>query len=303
MTISEDVTVESQQGDETLEWVLVEDLHDDPVNLRSEYTDIEDLAESIKKVGLLQNIVVRRDNLGRYIIMMGHRRKRGLLAAGIERTRVIVREKEMLEDAVIATMMVENNHRVHLDPIDEARGLHRLKHLRAITNEQELGSLVGRSGDWASGRLRLLLLSAEDQERVRDGSLSISAGIELARDNAGISRSGAKGKKGPTWLGAHHDLARRVMERCKRNKHNTKGPNRVGGVGCGNCWEAVIRISERERMLQEAVETGECRTCGATVDKEPTQTIRERMDEIRFQQMNKHQNGSEQTPDDNEESK
>lgn len=253
---------ELEDEDEHLEWVYLSDLHDDPDNLRDDYTDIEDLAASIKETGLLQPIVVRRDERGLYVIVAGHRRKRALRQLGKLSARVLVRHKAMLEDEVIAAMLAENNNRVNLDPIEEARGLARLKAARGITSEHELGVVVGRSGHWVSGRLRLLALTPEQQRDVRSRVVGIAAAQDMAREQSGKKRPNQR-TANATHLGNRHSLASRVTARCKSKKHPTKGANRVGGVGCGECWEAVIRADEREALARDAAAHGECSTCGA----------------------------------------
>lgn len=263
----EDVAAE----DESFEWVSVSDLHDDPDNVRTNYTEIEELASSIKNQGVLQPIVVRRDSEGNYVIIMGHRRKRALQHNKTMKTRVIVRHKELLSEDVLAQMLTENGSRVDLDPIDEARGLQKLKVMKALSTDMEVANLVGRTQGWVSGRLRLLELDSDDQQAVRTGRLGISAGVARSRQQGGHVRPGAVGKSSGQVLGGDHALSRQVQRRCESLGHK-RGPNIVGGVGCGGCWEVVIRQDERKSLSDKAVANGKCATCGSAVHKEHDET-------------------------------
>ena len=274
--MSTDQTVQPGPVDENEEdfvWLNLEDLHDDPENVRGEYTDLQELADSINEVGLLQPIVARRDSEGKHIIIMGHRRKRALKLAGKTRTRAVVRHREMLDDEVLASMLAENMGRVDLDPIDEARGIQKLKVMKGI-NDVEVAKIVGHSQVWVTDRLNLLNLDGEDQKRIRRGTMGIRAGVLRGRQNAGNLRPGAQGKTVGNHLGAIHRLAGKVQRRCESFNHK-QGPNSVGGIGCGECWEIVIRTDERKIQQEKAITEGHCPTCGKDVEIEKTEDSNE----------------------------
>ncbi|SDC43256.1 ParB/RepB/Spo0J family partition protein [Nocardioides lianchengensis] len=128
-----------------------------------------ELVHSIKEIGLLQPIVVRRSGPDAYELVMGERRWRASQEAGRETIPAIVRETEdtdMLRDALL-----ENLHRSQLNPLEEASAYSQLLEDFGCTHE-ELAGRIGRSRPQISNTLRLLRLSPEVQRRVAAGVLS-----------------------------------------------------------------------------------------------------------------------------------
>ncbi|BBH17482.1 hypothetical protein Back2_17690 [Nocardioides baekrokdamisoli] len=259
----------------TLVRVAVADLQPDPSNLREDVhgrspdsngtnriDDIEQLADSIREVGLLQPIVVRRTGSGRLVVVAGHRR-----LAAIQRLRwtdvdVIVRPP-MRPDDVIAAMLIENGQRRDLDPIEEARGIRRLKAEHHMT-DIELARKIGRSQSYVSARLALLNLTPQEQEGIRSGELTLGGATNLGRLNAGKVRHGSKGNISIAHYGPTHELASRATARCKRLGHTHK---LAGGVACGPCWESVIRADERDHLQELNAHRTDCVTCGEPIDQ------------------------------------
>ena len=130
---------------------------------------LEELAESIRQVGLLQPVVVRAAGPGRYELIMGERRWRASELAGLTEIGAIVKQtqdNELLRDALI-----ENMHRQQLDPLEEAAAYQQLLDDFGATHE-ELARKVGRSRPHISNTLRLLNLPPAVQKRVAAGVLS-----------------------------------------------------------------------------------------------------------------------------------
>lgn len=252
------------RGQELLE-VLVDELHPDPDNPRERLTEIEDLAASMRSAGLLQPIVVRRDDTGRLVVVAGHRRLAAAQHLGWTRVAVVVR-RGMRADEVLAAMLIENGQRAGLDPIEEARALSRVKQDRKLGTDTLLAELVGRSLPHVTGRLALLALGADDQDAVRAGRISIAAATSKARVDAGRTRPTAVGKKSAQHLSIHHNLARNAAARCQRLAHKAKGAASVGGMACGECWESVIRADERTHLNAVSNERGRCVLCDTTRD-------------------------------------
>ncbi|WP_344004080.1 ParB/RepB/Spo0J family partition protein [Nocardioides lentus] len=242
--------------------VLVDELHPDPDNPREDVGDVAELAASMEVAGLLQPIVARRvvaaGQPPRLVVVAGHRRLAAAKHLGWTRVACIVR-RDMPADEVLAAMLIENGQRAGLDPIEEARALRRLAHDQRAGSHQQIARLVGRTQVHVSGRLALLELSAEDQAAVRAGELSVVAAVRRGRVNAGRVRPA--GSTGTPHLGAEHDLARRVKARCVQLKHKRGGRNSVGGVGCGECWESVIRADERTHLHDVSNDRGRCVLC------------------------------------------
>jgi ParB family chromosome partitioning protein len=132
---------------------------------------IDELAESISIVGLLQPIVVRRltGEEYDYELVMGERRKRASEQAGLDVIPAIVRDtsdNDMLRDA-----LMENLHRQQLNPLEEAAAYQQLLEDFGATHEQ-LASKIGRSRPHITNTLRLLNLPPTVQNRVAAGVLS-----------------------------------------------------------------------------------------------------------------------------------
>ncbi len=129
---------------------------------------IAELADSIKKVGLLQPIIIRPhgDN---YQIIAGERRWRAAKAAGL--TTVPVRVMSVDDTSSLELALIENLQRQDLNAIEESRGYRRLLTDYQMT-QAELADKVSKSRSAITNALRLLDLPEEIQELVYDGKLS-----------------------------------------------------------------------------------------------------------------------------------
>lgn len=130
---------------------------------------IAELAESIRAVGLLQPIVVRRTDPGSYEIVMGERRWRACQAAEINAVPAIVRQT--LDEDLLRDALIENLHRQQLNPLEEAAAYQQLLDDFKATHE-ELASRIGRSRPHITNTIRLLNLPPAVQRRVAAGVLS-----------------------------------------------------------------------------------------------------------------------------------
>lgn len=137
--------------------------------------EIAELVASMKEVGLLQPIVVRRIDEGsdegdaRYELIMGERRLRAAKIAGFKKIPAIVRyieDEDLLRDALL-----ENLHRVQLNPLEEAAAYQQLLDDFSCTHE-ELSRRIARSRSQISNTLRLMKLPPLVQRRVAAGVLS-----------------------------------------------------------------------------------------------------------------------------------
>jgi ParB family chromosome partitioning protein len=136
-----------------------------------------ELVHSVREVGLLQPVVVRRvgprdgtdDAEDRYELIMGERRWRATAEAGLETIPAIVRETG--DDVMLRDALLENLHRSQLNPLEEAAAYQQLLDDFGCTHE-ELSTRIGRSRPQISNTLRLLKLSPPVQRRVAAGVLS-----------------------------------------------------------------------------------------------------------------------------------
>ena len=130
---------------------------------------LDELAESIRQVGLLQPVVVRAVRPGRYELVMGERRWRAAQRAGLTEIGAIV--KQTHDDDLLRDALIENLHRQQLDPLEEAAAYQQLLDDFGATHE-ELARKIGRSRPHITNTLRLLNLPPTVQKRVAAGVLS-----------------------------------------------------------------------------------------------------------------------------------
>jgi ParB family chromosome partitioning protein len=158
---------------------------------RTEFDEdaLEELAGSIREIGVLQPVVVRpaRDGTAGYELIMGERRWRATQRAGLNAIPAIVRETDdadLLRDALL-----ENLHRSQLNPLEEAAAYQQLLEDFGCTHD-ELAARIARSRPQISNTLRLLRLPPLVQRRVAAGVLSAGHARALLglADGAAIER-------------------------------------------------------------------------------------------------------------------
>ena len=151
---------------------------------------LNELADSIKTLGIIQPLTVRRVSAAKYQLISGERRFRASQLAGLDRVPAYVREandQEMLEMA-----LVENIQREDLDAIEVAISFKRLMEECALTQE-ELASRVGKQRSTVSNYIRLLGLPANIQQSVAAGHLSfgharVLAGLQEPKNQKALFR-------------------------------------------------------------------------------------------------------------------
>lgn len=131
--------------------------------------DLRELSDSIREVGVLQPIVVRRLSPSQYELVMGERRWRASKLAGLETIPAIVKttsDNDMLRDALL-----ENLHRVALNPLEEAAAYQQMIDEFGLT-QQQLSKSISKSRPQIANTLRLLNLPVTVQKKVASGVLS-----------------------------------------------------------------------------------------------------------------------------------
>ena len=131
---------------------------------------LAELALSIKEQGVMQPILVRPVDGGRFEIVAGERRWRAAQQAGLREIPALV--KNVPDQSALAVALIENIQREDLNPIEEARGLARLIDEFGLTHEAA-AKAVGRSRSAVSNLLRLTALAPPVQEYVLAGSLEM----------------------------------------------------------------------------------------------------------------------------------
>jgi len=129
---------------------------------------IKELAESIRTHGILQPLIVKRHE-GKYMIIAGERRFRAANMAGLKEVPVIVRELSDMKAREIS--LIENLQREDLNAIEESEALRELMTTYKLTQE-DIAAKLGKARPSIANTLRLLNLSREVQELVRNDTLS-----------------------------------------------------------------------------------------------------------------------------------
>ncbi len=130
---------------------------------------LRELADSIKKHGVIMPIVVNDDNNGRYMIIAGERRFRAARIAGLKTVPVIIRNYSEREIQEIS--LIENLQREDLNPIEAAAAMKQLMVEYKLTQD-ELAERIGKSRPAIANTLRLLSLTPEVMQMVAEGKLS-----------------------------------------------------------------------------------------------------------------------------------
>lgn len=131
---------------------------------------LEELADSIKTLGLIQPITVRRKGDGRFQIISGERRFRACQLAGMEMIPAYIRDTN--DQGMLEMAIVENIQRENLDPIEVALSYQRLIEECNLTQEQ-MAVRVGKKRASVTNYLRLLKLPAKIQHDLKVGLLSV----------------------------------------------------------------------------------------------------------------------------------
>ncbi len=150
--------------------IPVDRVQTNPDQPRTRFDDesLEELASSLKEVGLLQPIVVTTSG-EEYVLIAGERRWRAAKRAGLHTIPAVIREASGRSTLVEA--LVENVQRQDLTPLEEANAYRQLLENYGMTQD-EVATRVGKSRPTISNTLRLLQLPAEIQEMVDGGELS-----------------------------------------------------------------------------------------------------------------------------------
>jgi ParB family transcriptional regulator, chromosome partitioning protein len=137
---------------------------------RMDQESLKALAQSIKTQGVIQPILVRAVNGGKFEIIAGERRWRAARIAELREVPVLVRE--VADEAALAMALIENIQREDLNPLEEAAGIARLVNDFHMTH-QSAADAVGRSRSAVSNLLRLQQLPQPVQDMVHGGQLEM----------------------------------------------------------------------------------------------------------------------------------
>lgn len=162
-------------------WVEVEKIKPNPYQPRKEFDEakLRDLAESIKQYGILQPLVVTRREIEKedgglaveYELIAGERRLRASKIANLIQVPVLIRSGENDDQLKLELAIIENLQREDLNPVDRAKAFQRLvdefnfKHV-------EVAKKVGKSREYVSNSLRILLMPEEMLAALAEGKIN-----------------------------------------------------------------------------------------------------------------------------------
>ena len=195
--------------------VSISDLSRNPYQPRQHFNEekLEELANSIRKNGIIQPIAVRpsKSDPGRYEIVAGERRWLAAQRAGLHEIPVTVLELSDVESLEVA--IVENIQRDDLNPIEEARGYKRLNQEFDYDHES-ISKLMSKSRSHISNTLRLLTLPSDVISMLEEGTLSSGQ----ARPLIGISNASSIAEE----IVSKNYSARKVEYLTRQKKGNSK---------------------------------------------------------------------------------
>lgn len=146
---------------------LIEARSDQP---RKNFENIEELAESIREYGLLNPIVLSKNN-GKYEIIAGERRYRAGIQAGLKKIDAIVRDFDQKDIDILS--LVENIQREDLSALEEAEAYKKLMDDFSMTQE-EIAKSMGKSRSYIANTIRLLKLNQEETDALAARKISAS---------------------------------------------------------------------------------------------------------------------------------
>lgn len=162
----------------------IELINDDAFTLRANFEGIEELAYSIKNLGLIEPIVVRRSNGEKpYELIAGHRRLKACKMIGCKTIKALIINANDKDAYLIA--IAENLQRKSLNPIEEAMAYYNYIHKKGWGGITELAKNLGKSPAYISMYIKLLDLPVEIQEMIAKGEIKpfVAAELEKVKDN------------------------------------------------------------------------------------------------------------------------
>lgn len=167
--------------------ISVQEIRPNPYQPRKEFDNesLNELANSIKEHGIIQPLLVRKDEEG-YQLIAGERRWRASQMVGLETVPVVIRD--FTDQQMMEVALVENLQRENLNPMEEAEAYQRLMEVFDLTQE-EVAQKVGKSRPAVANTLRLLQLPEDIQRLVSSNTLSMGhARSILALNNLDLQR-------------------------------------------------------------------------------------------------------------------
>lgn len=165
---------------DSIYWVEVDRIKPNPFQPRKTFDEaaLNSLAESIRQYGVLQPLVVTRKEIERpgegiqveYELISGERRLRASKIASLYQVPVVIRHAEETDRMKLELAIIENLQREDLNPIDRAKAFKQLVDNFGLKHV-DIGKRVGKSREYVSNSLRILLLPEEMQNALQEGNI------------------------------------------------------------------------------------------------------------------------------------
>jgi ParB family chromosome partitioning protein len=196
--------------------ISVDSIEANPFQPRTSFDEqsLEELANSIKKLGIVQPLTVREAGGGKYQLIAGERRLRAARLAGLSHVPAYIRTAD--DQAMLELALVENIQREDLDAVEVAISFQRLIEECRLTQEQ-LSDRVGKQRSTVANYLRLLKLPAEIQLGIRNKQLMMGHARTL------VSVEDPKKQIGIFYKIIDGDLSVRQTEELVRHLQTEKG--------------------------------------------------------------------------------
>ncbi|MEY4747782.1 MAG: chromosome partitioning protein ParB, chromosome partitioning protein ParB family [Candidatus Parcubacteria bacterium] len=171
----------SEYYNNSIFWVEVERIKPNPFQPRKTFDEaaLQSLAESIRSYGVLQPLTVTRKEIERpgegisveYELIAGERRLRAAKLAGVQQVPVVIRSGEDSDRMKLELAIIENLQREDLNVVDRALAFQRLVNEFGLKHV-EIGRRVGKSREYVSNTLRILMLPEDMRQALADGRIS-----------------------------------------------------------------------------------------------------------------------------------
>lgn len=198
---------------------------------------IKELSDSIKEYGILQPLVLRKEN-GKYSIIAGERRFRAAYIAGLKEVPALV--KEVSREDADKISLIENIQRIDLNPVEEARGYKSVMEEYSL-NQEELAEAIGKSRQYIGNTVRILKLDERVLQLLETGKISMSHGkilLSIKDKNLQYKEAVRIVESGSTVKETEN-----IVDKIKDKKNNTKEKKKD------------IFLEDMRRNLSEVLET------------------------------------------------
>lgn len=232
-------------------------IDDDPRNPRGDVGDVSDLKLSLAQDGQQDAIHVIAQGNGRYLLHEGHRRKKALLELGENQAKAVLRRFHSDLDRLVS-QGVMHTHSVDWDPMAWATYLYRLFTDHNL-NRHQIAHRLGRTPNWVRDTMSFVHLRPFEQQQLAARQMTRTEALRRLNTR----RAARDGRPAPApktttgrvprprkpadepRLNSDHQLAEQVAARCASGGPEHAARPKIGGVGCGFCWESVIVADAR----------------------------------------------------------